>query len=361
MRPSDLSQPIGAFLRVVEPLAAEDSLHRAAGLLRESGAQLLPVARGGAMIGALSQRSLTRALADGLSTHDPVALAIEQPDTISICATGAEALRRFHDSGTTALVVVDPVGRVYGIVSPSDLIPSSAPGPRPHLVGGMATPFGVYLTTGGLGAGAGPLALVSTGALMFAIIIVGSVLAQLLYHPALPTLFWELFPILFFLLALRALPLSKIHAAEHKVVHALERGEPLTHDVVERMPRVHPRCGTNIAVGAAIFLSIASSPLIGSEELRLLLAVIVTLFVWRPVGNAVQWLVTTSPPKRKHIASGIRAAEELVEKYRISRGRRPNIGQRILNSGILHVMTGSLLCYTVARLISLAIGFDLVL
>jgi uncharacterized protein YqhQ len=37
------------------------------------------------------------------------------------------------------------------------------------------------------------------------------------------------------------------------VVHAIERGEPLLAESVRAMPRVHPRCGTNIV--AAAFLA----------------------------------------------------------------------------------------------------------
>jgi uncharacterized protein YqhQ len=42
------------------------------------------------------------------------------------------------------------------------------------------------------------------------------------------------------------------------VVHAIERGEPLVLEVVRRMPRVHPRCGTNLVAGIALFLGLAN-------------------------------------------------------------------------------------------------------
>jgi uncharacterized protein YqhQ len=35
------------------------------------------------------------------------------------------------------------------------------------------------------------------------------------------------------------------HGAEHKAIHALENGAPLTPEVVQRFSRFHPRCGTS--------------------------------------------------------------------------------------------------------------------
>src|SRR2546423_10530097 len=61
-------------------------------------------------------------------------------------------------------------------------------------------------------------------------------------------------PFPLFLLFVRALPLVQYHAAEHQAVHAMERGEPLDPEIVRRMPRVHPRCGTNIMAGGMVFL-----------------------------------------------------------------------------------------------------------
>ena len=34
------------------------------------------------------------------------------------------------------------------------------------------------------------------------------------------------------------------HGAEHKAIHALEAGVPLTPENVQQFPRLHPRCGT---------------------------------------------------------------------------------------------------------------------
>jgi len=85
------------------------------------------------------------------------------------------------------------------------------------------------------------------------------------------------------------------------------------------MPRVHPRCGTNLFAGLTIFTSIAFGPFPAADGLRVLIAAMVTLVFWRPVGNMLQWLVTTKPPTKKQIEMGIKSGNELLEKYRLRR------------------------------------------
>ena len=190
-------------------------------------------------------------------------------------------------------MVIDQNGKPLGILAPSDLYPKHVIQPRPPLVGGMATPFGVYLTTGSIRAGVGDLALMTTGMCMFGLLLAGVFItmpiSDLLLHwnvPANVTAAVEGgFPYLIFLLGMRLLPLSGIHAAEHKVVHAIERGEELVPATVRRMPRVHPRCGTNLAVGASIFIGLGTLTLISQEWLRLMIAGIATLALWRPIGT----------------------------------------------------------------------------
>src|SRR5690606_35007100 len=135
--------------------------------------------------------------------------------------------------------------------------------------------------------------------------------------------------VLVFLAGLRFAPLAGIHAAEHKVVHAIERGEELIPSVVKRMPRVHPRCGTNLAVGAMVFLGIMSWEAIGEVELRLLAALLVTVIVWRPLGTLMQYYVTTREPNEKQIAMGIRSGKALLEKAVYAPQARATIFRRI--------------------------------
>jgi hypothetical protein len=221
----------------------------------------------------------------------------------------------------------------------------------------MATPFGVYLTTGAIRAGAKDLPLVATGMLLFAVYYLavwagetaGLYVLSRWSNPGLALWLRDAGPFAAFLAAMRLMPISGIHAAEHKVVHAIERGEPLELEAVRRMPRVHPRCGTNIAIGASLFLALAAWKAIEFEPLRLLVAALLTLILWRPLGNLVQWLVTTRPPTDRHIRTGIAAGRELLEKYWRTGPSRVSFAHRIAMTGILHVMAGSIACYGVIR------------
>jgi hypothetical protein len=347
-------------MRPSASLPPEDSLDRAAAELRRSGNGVIAVVQDQALVGIVTEGSLAQALAQDVSPRDSLMAEVVEPSTIPPYATAAQALRIFAAGDVTALMVVDDHRRLMGMVSPSDLYPRRRIPPRPPMVGGMATPFGVYLTNGTVAGGATGLALVATGMLMFSL-LTG---AQLI---ALPLVSWledlrqpmwlltvtaNILPIILFLTAMRLIPLSGTHAAEHQVVHAIERGEELVPDVVRRMPRVHPRCGTNLAVGAMLFTAIFDWGFTDNTMLRLLAAVLVTAIFWRRIGSLFQLFVTTKPASDKQIRSGIRAGQELLERYATSRVSVPSVPLRIVRSGMLHVMAGSFLCYGVVVLIA---------
>lgn len=363
-----LSLPVAALMRTSPVLNPEDSLLRAAEALRETAYGAVPVVSGPYLMGIVTEQSLVRTLGSGASIYDPIQAAIDRPVAVlAPYVTGSEALRGFEATGAPELVVIDSDGRFIGVVSPSDLFPKPEQQLHPGMVGGMATPFGVYLTNGAIRAGASDVALVATGMLLFTMIFGASSLTDWAVA-SLPdttplwlaaTLF-NVLPILLFMVAIRLIPLSGIHAAEHKVVHAIERGEPLVPEVVNRMPRVHPRCGTNLAVGLSLFLGISQTDMIPDPELRLLLGLLVTLFFWRSLGNLVQQFVTTKPPNAKQLQMGIDAGKQLLEKYRTTRAVHATPFQRIWASGMLHVMAGSLLCFGIVQGLALLLGFPLI-
>ena len=363
-----LNQPVGALMRYSEIVGPNDSLARAAWLLRESPAASVPVVENGRLLGLVTDRSLARALEEGIGNLSSVSSVLETGcPTIPSFATGAEALRRFADVNSKELVVVDAEGRFQGLLSPSDLFPRVEAPPLLPTVGGMATPFGVYLTAGGMRAGAGHLALVSTGMALFALLLGATLAGTWLADWAAISLglaryhAWMLnaLPVVLFLVGMRTMPIAGTHAAEHKVVHALENGEPLELEVVQRMPRVHPRCGTNIAVAIGIFISLASFKWIDVEQIRLVVALLVTVFVWRPIGHFMQFFVTTKTPSDRQLLNGIEAGRELIRNVQGRRRARPSILQRILASGMLHVMAGSLLMYGLALLVAGLFRLDL--
>jgi uncharacterized protein YqhQ len=145
------------------------------------------------------------------------------------------------------------------------------------------------------------------------------------------------------LLMMRLVPLSGIHGAEHQVVHAIEREEELKPEVIRRMPRIHPRCGTNLAAGASIFLTIFFGSWPAEGEIRFIVAALATVLLWRKVGGFLQQYITTKRPSDKQLQSGIRAGEMLLERFAEAKVTSPTIGQRIWSSGVLHVMTGAVL------------------
>lgn len=362
MAPSFLSQPVAVLARACTPVPAEDSVAVVARRLRESGTGIVPIVSDGLYAGAVTERSLAEGLARGVDNGAPVTEILDTAELrVSIHMTGAEALRLFADLRVPGLIVADAVGRVLGVLAPSDLYPRPVAPPRPPTIGGMATPFGVYLTTGVVNSGAGGFALVVTGMLLASLLTGAMVAAEYLAFALKPLGFRDsaldaianiaVFAI--FGAMMRILPLSKTHAAEHMVVHAIERGEELTPAIVKRMPRVHPRCGTNLAVGSIMFLLLArSSSLIPDETIRLLFALVVTVMFWRPIGAIAQRFVTTSPPREKHIEMGIRSGKELLRNYVDAPVVMPNIWQRIFNSGIFHVMLGSTIISGVVLLVA---------
>jgi hypothetical protein len=355
--------PAGALMRITTLLAAEDSIERAAVELRNSNASLLPVSLDGRLIGVVTEGSIATAIGAGIDLRDPVSDIMLAPHSVRSYMSGAEALRVLDQMLVPTLIVVDDHERVMGVVSPSDLVQHHEGGPKPLSIGGMATPFGVYLTNGSVGAGVNDFALMSTGFAMYTLLAI----ASLIVNPGLDWLqragvpdSWVLvasvaLPMLLFLIFMRLIPLSGTHGSEHMVVHAIERGERLEPDVVRRMPRVHPRCGTNIAAGAGIFSGIMSIPGIDTQ-VKIIPVVLLTLYLWRPVGAFLQRFFTTKTPSKKQLEGGIRSGVELLDKFSKSQVSSPSVPRRIWRSGLLQVMLGASACAVIFQLIVFALN-----
>jgi hypothetical protein len=152
---------------------------------------------------------------------------------------------------------------------------------------------------------------------------------------------------LLFLAFLRLTPIAGIHGAEHKVVHAVEQGEPLTPEVVERMPREHPRCGTNLAVGASLMFGVVRLTLGLGLEASILLGFAAAFLLWKPLGMFVQRWFTTKEPSRRQVERAIENAQSLLSRLRQRGRKRPTAGRWLLSSGILHIAAGSFLAEAV--------------
>jgi hypothetical protein len=159
-----------------------------------------------------------------------------------------------------------------------------------------------------------------------------------------------------FLLLMRLTRLAGYHAAEHQTVHAIERFEPLMPAVVRRMPRAHPRCGTNLMAAVLVFMSVrqALGYLPSLSGLVEVMAAVATLFAWRPVGTLLQERFTTKPAGERELESGIAAGNDLLARYLEEAPARPSLMRRIWCSGMVQVMLGSLPCWLLLELLPYA-------
>lgn len=270
-----------------------------------------------------------------------------------------------------ALPVLDERGGYHGLISRADILAALGNNVRPPLVGGMATPLGVWLTDGVQTGGVPNFALFLSGLTLAFCFVIASVLLTLILHAIEPSwgaaalsgrigaevgfsglihgiepngggLFNTLAFIahgLLFVGILRLLPMAGIHAAEHQTVWALERGLPLEVEYVEKMPRAHPRCGSNL-------MALLGLVLIGFNHIPYfsmgwtLVVLIITFFGWRTFGNLLQEWFTTRPASRKQLESGIKAARELMDKYQAQPVAAPSHPLRLLNNGMIYSAVG---------------------
>ncbi|HEX8833259.1 MAG TPA: DUF1385 domain-containing protein [Abditibacteriaceae bacterium] len=270
-----------------------------------------------------------------------------------------------------ALPVVDELGNYRGMIGRADVVAALGGQVRPPVVGGMATPLGVWLTTGHISAGAPPLGLMLSGAtlftcmfvahlvLLFALTAVNQSWGAMFLSGRLgidgdPTNSFNLvvtaLESLLFLLVLRALPLSGIHAAEHQTVWAIERGVPLTPEFVGKMPRAHPRCGTNlVALGGLIQIILGHLPSV--DPATVLISLLFIYITWRNFGTALQENFTTRPASKKQLESGIAAGKALLEKYQEQPHVELTFGARLWNSGMLLAAAGLIPAWLVCSLL----------
>ncbi len=245
---------------------------------------------------------------------------------------------------------------------------------RPARVGGLATPLGVYMTSGYYNVGAGWPGLLATGflfgglaRLMDWVGLIGySALVALfpvvLRLPGQEQALLQLGLLLTTMLTLlRLSPLAGLHAAEHMTINALERDLPLTEAVVRQQPREHRRCGTNLLVllGGIQLLGLAFY--IGSTRLNPLGLFLYTVFwgwlvfsCWRPTGLWLQRHFTTKPPSHSQLESGLKAGRELLARFSERPHGDPGFWRRLWGAGFLQmlmafVMTFWLVDFLLAR------------
>jgi|GEM_PF-494526 hypothetical protein len=269
----------------------------------------------------------------------------------------------FAQSDRTWIPVVDAEGRYTGrCVSRTKLYKLLHGLLKPPRIGGLATPLGVYMTSGYHSAGAGWKGLVATGMLFGGLVHVLDWLTlnafqyTAIIYPSLvgwgegQLLILQAGLSLVCLLALlRLSPISGLHAAEHMTINAIENDLQLTEPLIRTQSREHARCGTNLMVLLGgfellgIFLTYywqAMNP-IGLMLYTGIWALLVFRF-WQPAGLWVQRHFTTKTPTSAQLASGIKAGEELLSKFQAKPHAMPSLLRRLWGSGMLHMIVSFL-------------------
>jgi CBS domain-containing protein len=353
---------VGEIAVRVRPLSLQDSLARAAETVRTAPGGAAPVQEGGQIVGLVDSESLAdwfAALGPDAASRGRVRDVVRPaPAPLRHDATIGEALEQLRAEESPALPVVDLLGRYHGMVSRGELLSAAMGALRPPLIGGMATPFGVYLTDGTRRGGVGDAALISSGIFLALIQILGSWLgyrasvsvmtlvqqvAPAWSHPFAgsvspstpPQMMYAAFSVLLFAVLFRFSWLTGYHAAEHQVVHAIEQGDDLRPDVVKEKPRVHPRCGTNLMAAFGIFMLLEHWAGGG-------VAFLAAILMWRFFGSFLQQYVTTRPASAPELDSGIAAGRQLLERYQIGIGHHASGRRRLWNMGLLQVAIGFL-------------------
>lgn len=337
------------YVRPAPALRASDSIGQAARALAQLRLGVLPVTDDrGTLVGVVTARRIRSLLAQcgGSEELDTPITAVVEPAAACVPSdsTAAEAVRAAADGEVEAVLVVGERGRLAGMVLWDDLLlPHDRTTPSMSS-GGMATPFGIHLSCGGVRAGISSPGLL-VGGLVLGLMLAASYVAVGLLCLGVDrvtgahwaslwtrldppagvglTAAWLALQALsagLFLVMLRSSPVAGYHGAEHQVVHALEQGRRLDPDVVAQMPRVHPRCGTNVLAAVTAFVAIvyavsAFDPFGAGTLIGSLVGAAVTLRTWRRLGDALQQRVTTRPPNRRQLERAIAAARELRERY----------------------------------------------
>lgn len=377
-------RPITDFMRPVRVLLPDDPIAKAASLMRAAGIPELPVINYGRVVGVIREADMLAQLADDDNGMNKPVSQVMRPEPVM--ANKYMSLQQVSDifarGDMAVLPVVDEYGAYEGLLTRADVVALSARVLRPANVAGMATPLGVHLTTGNLSAGAGSLGLYLSGVVLGIFVFLASASAYgigwlvesatglpvraflestpLPFMNALdvPSYFYTGIQLLMILVFLRLSPLASYHAAEHMVVHAMEQGEQIEPETVKLMPRVHPRCGTNLLAAATIFTIITVK--FSSFE-AVMLAIVILVLGWRTAGGYLQYYFTTRRPGDKHVANGVKTANELLDKYQEQPNLQVSGMQRIWNIGLLQTAAGVVSIYFVLSLLVDALHLSAVL
>lgn len=274
-------------------------------------------------------------------------------------ATLQEAALLFERNGSVLIPLINKDGKYTGRCASLAMLERLKQGElRPPRIGGLATPLGVYMTSGFYTSGAGRKGLLATGVLF-------GVLSRFLelFSLALFSLLTMLYPpilllppgeqgmleggllVVSLLALIRITPIAGLHAAEHMTINAMEQGLKLTEPLVRTQPREHQRCGTNLVVfltGIQIMALSVYFALGRMSVLGLLLYATFWLWIvltfWKPAGLWLQRYFTTKNPTPAQLASGIRAGQELLDQFNARPHGMPGFWRRLWGAGFFQML-----------------------
>ena len=292
-------------------------------------------------------------------------------------ATIKNAFDKFSRTEQSLIPIVDEHGRYTGQCASKTLLLRLIHGLlRPQRVGGLATPLGVYMTSGQYISGAGIKGLVVTGlmfGLMTHILSWVTLAASSMLIAVFPNIVnmhfveWEIIQqglmLVSFLSLVRLTPISALHAAEHMTINAMENDLELDDETVRTQPREHARCGTNLMVlFTGIMLLIVIYPYmlerlnwVGST-LYLLAAALLLSKVWYSSGLWLQRNFTTKDPSKAQLASGLRAGQELLDKFSADPHPNPTFLRKLWGSGMPIMLVSYLLSLAIFSVLIFWVG-----
>jgi CBS domain-containing protein len=318
------------------------------------------------LLGVISAYEVLRTPAEQLNAINMQAGGLAMPSTPVFQATDTieHAIARFEGTDLSLIPIVNERGVYTGQCASRTQLYLLLHGMlKPPRIGGLATPLGVYMTSGYYSSGAGWKGLVATGVL-FGVLAHALDWLGLFAYSATTALFpiiahWgegqqmilQTGLVMVFLLALlRLSPISGLHAAEHMTINAIEHDLDLTEPLIRTQPREHIRCGTNLMVFLAGIQVLGISLYYTGREMNplgMFLYAGFWLFLifkfWKPAGLWLQRHFTTKNPTSAQLASGIKAGKELLDKFRRKPHPMPSFARRIWGSGLVHMAASFLI------------------
>ena len=104
-------------------VAPEDSVRKVVKLLQEECTGAAMVCRDGKLIGVFTERDFLKHLADGANLDQPVGeVMVQNPVTLRAADTVARAIGLMSAGGFRRLPIVDPTGKLLGVVKVSGIL-----------------------------------------------------------------------------------------------------------------------------------------------------------------------------------------------------------------------------------------------